>query len=111
TSSARVGAPPPTEIPAFAGMTRWGSECPAGPACVELSEQGVVEIVPVRVGFLDQFDLPLPAPFLDLLFARDGGAGGVVLLEVDEVVRLVAGRKTLNERLPVDVDSGGQVAG
>ena len=37
-----------------------------------ISQQTLVEIVPLRVDGLNQLDLPLPLPVFDLLFAPDG---------------------------------------
>ena len=50
----------------------------------------VEQVAPVGVGLLDQLDLPGAPPFLELLFARDGGERLVVLLEVDQPPDAVA---------------------
>jgi hypothetical protein len=52
--------------PAFAGMS--GAHC-----ADDLSIRYLfVQITPVRIHFLDQFELPGSIPFLDLLFTHEG---------------------------------------
>jgi hypothetical protein len=56
-------------------------------ACTErqlLERQLIIEIAPVRIMTLDQFEFPYPPPFLEPLFARDGGHYGVMELNKDQ---------------------------
>ena len=55
------------------------------------------QIVPVGVLVLDQIDLPLPVPALQLLFPDDGGIHRVELLESDQAMDSVARGKARND--------------
>ncbi len=56
------------------------------PAC---SDQLWVVVFPVRIGFLDQCDLPVAAPALDAFLAQDGVVDVAVLFEPNEDVHAV----------------------
>jgi hypothetical protein len=60
-----------------------------------LFQQVLIKIAPLRIALLDQFEFPSSAPFLDLLFARDGINHRGVKLYVDEAIDAVPLRKTL----------------
>ena len=47
-------------------------------------EEGVVEVVPVRVGVLDEAELPVAGGAFDLEFAAQGGAEVGVFLAPDK---------------------------
>jgi hypothetical protein len=47
------------------------------------------EIVPGRIGFLDQLDLPASLPTLQFLFACNGDPDVCELLEIDQPVNAV----------------------
>ena len=55
-----------------------------------LKPQIARQVPPSRIACLNQIDLPLPAPRLDPLFARDGGLHRVEHLEMDEGLDAVA---------------------
>src|SRR6185369_846730 len=49
----------------------------------------LIQIVPLRILRLDQVHLPVPIPFLDLLFTRDRPDGCLVHLEPDQPMNAV----------------------
>ena len=70
----------------------------------------IEEVTPIRIELLNQLDLPRPAPFLELLFARDGAARIGVELGIDEMVDVVSGRESLQPLLPMHNRPAEQVA-
>src|SRR5436190_17656075 len=79
-------------MPAFAGMT--GDQCSEQSSPL-LFQQTLIKVAPLRIALLDQFEFPSSAPFLDLLFARDGINHRGVKLDIDESIDAVPLRKTL----------------
>ena len=57
-------------------------------------KQRVVQIVPVRILFLDQFEFPLAFPSLDGFLARDRGLHRCVLLEPQKLMHVVVPRES-----------------
>src|SRR5262249_35028249 len=51
------------------------------------------EITPLRIGLLDQGNLPRATPFLHLLLAGDGGFGVLVHFVVDKAIAAVPRRE------------------
>ena len=70
-----------------------------------------VKIKPLRIGRLDQFQLPRPLPFLDRLLAGNGRFHRFVQLEPDKGVHLVFLRKALDLVVLVLPDTLGEVGG
>ena len=58
-----------------------------------IEAQAYSEVDPLRVVLLDQVDLPLTVPALQLLFARDGGVHIAEHLEADEAEDAIARRE------------------
>src|SRR5688572_2012216 len=54
-----------------------------------------IEVVPVRIPFFNQFDLPVAAPFLQVLLTSDGRHHIVAYLEVDQCMNLILLRETI----------------
>ena len=69
------------------------------------------KIIPVRIGPLDQVQLPFTPPLLDALLARDGGIHRAVLLEPDQLGDAVLLAETVDEMFAVLPDALNQVAG
>ncbi len=59
------------------------------------------QIAPSRIAFLNQIDLPLPAPVLELLLTRNGEVHGAEELEMDEAVDAVSAGEPLDGALAV----------
>jgi hypothetical protein len=90
-----------TVIPAKAGIQRRPLQ----------SSYRIEQIVPVRIVSFNQFLFPLPVPFLDLLFARNGGGHVIKDLVVHQTMHLVFLGKTVNDVVPVLEDALDKVAG
>ena len=69
------------------------------------------QITPLGIGAIDQVDLPLPAPVLELLLARDRMVHIAEHLEVDEAIDGVAGGETRRRAITVLPDALYQVRG
>src|SRR6185503_5392286 len=64
-----------------------------------------IQIAPVRIGFLDELDLPRPLPRLDRLFAADGGFHRLMHFEPDEVVYAMTPSEALGHAVSVLPDT------
>src|SRR5579871_6612325 len=68
-----------------------------------------VQVSPVRVGFLDDSDLPGTLPSLDRLLSGDRGLHGFVHFEPDEVMGVMAPGESLDDIVAMLPDACGQV--
>ena len=71
--------------------------------------EGEIEIFPVGVHFLDQPDLPVAAPLLELLLASDGFRDLIVGLVSDEAGHAVLRRKVVGKTLFMPENSARQI--
>jgi hypothetical protein len=69
------------------------------------------QVLPLRIGGVDEVDLPLPVPALQLLLTGDGAFHVAEHFEADEQVNVVALGKTLLRLLAMLPPSGDQVRG
>src|SRR5712671_130746 len=88
----------PTVVPAKAGtqslpLGRTGGQT--------LNRQLVIEVAPLRIIDLDQFELPGAPPFLDPLFAQDRVRHGLVKFGKDQPVDAVVPDKAGNRIRPM----------
>src|SRR5215831_4441521 len=60
---------------------------------VPKSHQQIAEIAPFEIVPLDELDLPIPFPALELLLAGDGFFGAVVRFHVDETIDAIRPHK------------------
>src|SRR5262245_53214812 len=73
--------------------------------------QGLVKVDPVGIRPLDQIDLPLTAPLLELLLARDRVHGIVVAFEPDEKVHSMSRSESGNGVRSMLVHPTDQISG
>lgn len=70
-----------------------------------------IKIAPVRVGFLDELDLPCPFPCLDRFFSTDRRLHRIVQLISDQIMHAVAFGKTFDNVLSMLPDAANQARG
>ena len=70
-----------------------------------------IEIVPARIGPLDEIDLVAAQPLLELLLAPDRIVHRIEMLVVDEQVDAVSFREAVDEVLFVDRNAVDEIAG
>jgi hypothetical protein len=71
--------------------------------------QTIEQIVPVGIGPLNQFFLPLSLPLLHSLFSRDSITNVSVRFVVDEVMNFILPSKAFHKAIPVFTDSLEQI--
>jgi len=76
-----------------------------------LLENRFVQIQPIWIALLDQRDLPLALPVLDLLFPVDRRFHGGCRFELDKQMYRVAVREAFDQPILVLMDASYQVAG
>ena len=74
-----------------------------------ISQQTLVEIVPLRVDGLNQLDLPLPLPVFDLLFAPDGLFDRCAGIKPDQRVHAVLLGEAFDQIIPVLIDTSHEI--
>ena len=80
--------------------------CGKGESLRNISPAGLLkQIPPLRIHFLNQLKLPLPPPFLHLLFAFNGVFHGSEILEPDKIFYRVVFRETLIAAFLMSVDA------
>ena len=67
------------------------------------------KIVPVRIGLLDEIELPRPLPGLESFLARDCVVDAVMALHVDQPFEAVSSAKIGPRPRPVLNDAGGEI--
>jgi hypothetical protein len=77
----------------------------AKPEMTRLLNNRVKEIIPFRIIRQYQIHLPLPRPMLHVVLALNCGFDRIVLLEVDEALYGIPLRETVDEPVPVFMDS------
>jgi hypothetical protein len=65
----------------------------------------------MRIGFLDQFDLPRTRPFLEPLFALDSKFDLIELFEVHEPMHAVSSAESVDGVGPVLVNAADKIVG
>jgi hypothetical protein len=71
----------------------------------------MIEIAPIRIGFLNQSDLPSPVPFFHLLFARNRCFDIGMRFEIDKLCDIVSLRESLYEFFSVFIHAANQIVG
>jgi hypothetical protein len=67
--------------------------------------------VPIKVGFLDQRDLPIAAPFLQLLLTSDRRCYAIKNLEIDQPCKSISFGKTGHSFASVLMCPANQIVG
>ena len=67
------------------------------------------QVMPIAIGRVDQVDLPLPVPVLELLLARDRGDHVAKHLKMDQQVHFVTRRKPRRRRIAVLPKAGDEI--
>jgi len=84
---------------------------PLYPRCALTSQNAFIKVIPSRIGFFDQFNLPFTPPALEPFFVGDGFFDALGLIEPDQPCHVVLRGEPFNEFFAVLIDAPHQVIG
>ncbi len=89
----------------------FGSSCPRRRASSDFASNDLfMEVIPVRIGFFDESNLPCTIPFLDLLLSLDRTFHGFMQLIPNQLCRIVPIREPIDQVFTVLPGSADEVA-